>query len=476
MKTRFWILPCLLFILVLSLAACGEESPNITPEGPPESVHPFIYVVNEDEETCTIRGVGDITTSKVTIPEELDGYRVTFIAGQAFQDCDWISSIVFPKTLEKIGAKAFENCTSIKNIYIDDVAVWCDLEGVKYIPSSVENLYVDGEPATELVIPNGVTKIPSYAFSSFDNIESVTIPSSVTELEEYAFSGCKNLASISLPNSVTKLGEGVFYNCENLKNITLPNHILEISGTLFSGCSQLAQIAIPDSVTRISDRAFYGCISLTSVTVPNNVTTIGYSVFYDCEKLESITLPFLGETVDDTYGNISKLFNGIGVPDSLKSVTLTGGSQIGLYAFSECSHLTNITLPDGLVKIGSGAFQDCTALTNINIPNSVTEIGSYAFQDCTALTNINIPNSVTEIGSHAFQDCTSLTRIYIPNGVTELNSGLFRGCGSLTEITYNGTKAQWKNIDDLYTYWYEGTNDFVVVCTDGTLTKEEATK
>ena len=453
MKTRFWILPCLLLILVLSLVACGEESPNVTPDGPPESVHPFIYVVNEDEETCTIRGVGDITTSKVTIPEELDGYRVTFIAGQAFQDCDWISSIVFPKTLEKIGAKAFENCTSIKNIYIDDVAVWCDLEGVKYIPSSVENLYVDGEPATELVIPNGVTKIPSYAFSSFDNIESVTIPSSVTELEEYAFSGCKNLASISLPNSVTKLGEGVFYNCENLKNITLPNHILEISGTLFSGCSQLAQIAIPDSVTRISDRAFYGCISLTSVIVPDNVTTIGYSVFYDCEKLESITLPFLGETVDDTYGNISKLFNGIGVPDSLKSVTLTGGSQIGLYAFSECSHLTNITLPDGLVKIGSGAFQDCTALTNINIPNSVTEIGSYAFQDC-----------------------TSLTRIHIPNGVTELNSGLFRGCGSLTEITYNGTKAQWKNIDDLYTYWYEGTNDFVVVCTDGTLTKEEATQ
>ena len=45
---------------------------------------------------------------------------------------------------------------------------------------------------------------------------------------------------------------------------------------------------------------------------------------------------------------------------------------------------------------------DCTSLTNVTIPNSVTSIGSYAFVFCTSLTSVTIPNSVTSIGEAAF--------------------------------------------------------------------------
>ena len=58
----------------------------------------------------------------------------------------------------------------------------------------------------------------------------------------------------------------------------------------------------------------------------------------------------------------------------------------------------NYTVTD----IQSNAFSDCSGLTSIAIPNSVTRIGSGAFGGCSGLTSITIPNSVTTIGRGAF--------------------------------------------------------------------------
>ena len=75
------------------------------------------------------------------------------------------------------------------------------------------------------------------------------------------------------------------------------------------------------------------------------------------------------------------------------------------YAFSGCSGLTSIEIPNSVTNIGDNAFSGCSGLTSIEIPNSVTSIENYAFSGCSGLTSIEIPNSVTSIGDEAFQDC-----------------------------------------------------------------------
>ena len=89
-------------------------------------------------------------------------------------------------------------------------------------------------------------------------------------------------------------------------------------------------------------------------------------------------------------------------------------TSVGRGAFSGCSSLTNITIPDGVTSIGDGAFSGCSGLTSVTIPESVTSVGRGAFSGCSSLKSITIPNSVTSIGSGAFEGCSNLVSITIP--------------------------------------------------------------
>ena len=134
-----------------------------------------------------------------------------------------------------------------------------------------------------------------------------------------------------------------------------------------------------------------------------NVTSIGEEAFSDCSGLTSVTIP--------------------------NSVTSIGG-----WAFEDCSGLTSVTIPNSVTSIGRCAFSDCSGLTSVTIPNSVTSIGSSAFSRCSGLTSVSIPNSVTSIEGYAFYGCSGLTSVTIPNGVTSIEYNAFANCSELLDV------------------------------------------
>ena len=135
-------------------------------------------------------------------------------------------------------------------------------------------------------------------------------------------------------------------------------------------------------------------------------------------------------------------------------------TSIGGWAFSWCSSLTSITIPNSVTYIENNAFYGCKSLTSISIPNSVTSIGDYAFYYCTSLTSIKIGNSVTSIGEWAFADCSSLTSIAI-EAITPPT--LINGCLGYSGIIYipDNTLSAYKEA------W--GT-DYIFVNSENTLT------
>ena len=115
-----------------------------------------------------------------------------------------------------------------------------------------------------------------------------------------------------------------------------------------------------------------------------------------------------------------------------------GVTEIGEWAFSGCTGLTNVTIPAGVTEIGEWAFQGCTGLASVTIPAGVTEIGEWAFQGCTGLISVTIPEGVTKIGHFAFKDCTGLTGVTVPESVTEIGGCAFRGCTALKSVMFLG--------------------------------------
>ena len=78
-----------------------------------------------------------------------------------------------------------------------------------------------------------------------------------------------------------------------------------------------------------------------------------------------------------------------------------------------------------ITEIGEYAFYNCTLLQIINLPNSLNSMANSVFSECVSLQEIRFPNNISEIPSNACSYCTSLKTVYIDNGPNEIEADAF---------------------------------------------------
>ena len=129
--------------------------------------------------------------TSVTIPNS-----VTEIGKYAFDSCTGLTSVTIGNSVTSIGDQAFYGCESLEKVYITDLVAWCNIyfaDTYSHPMRYAKQLYLDEIEVTDLVIPETVTSIGSYAFYGCTGLTSVTIPESVTSISTCAFSGCTGL-------------------------------------------------------------------------------------------------------------------------------------------------------------------------------------------------------------------------------------------------------------------------------------------
>ena len=248
--------------------------------------------------------------------------------------------------------------------------------------------------------------------------------------------------------------DGWNYSLESVKSLTRPVNI----GAMYSTDDGTTRIYIHLEDGRISPMlgicpngtvtVDWGDGTIPGILTGTSLTTVQWTPTHNYASPGDYVIKLTVEGKAQLYGYNSKnaysyiLRYGSGVDsrnkvyqNSILKVEIGAGIRIGSNAFSNCSSLSSITIPDGVTSIESNAFYNCYSLSSITITDGVTSIERSAFSYCYSLSGITIPDGVTSIGSSAFSYCYSLSGITIPDGVTSIGNSAFSNCYSLSSIT-----------------------------------------
>ena len=366
------------------------------------------YGIDDVTNDLNFGSIKQQSLKKYSVPE-----GVTIICDDAFSDCESLETIILPSSLKLIGSSAFYNCVNLESIVIpegvksiesftfngclslQDLVLPRSLEtidtsaltDVRGIVSNSPNFIVKEEclysqdfktlihffnnGRTLFDIPNGTTRIESYAFENAI-IRSIFIPNSVSSIGECAFAGCEKLQDIELPSSIIEIGAAAFSNCASLHSIKLPRDLKRIEVQTFEHCKSLSRIQIPDSVEEIGNHAF-ALTSLKAICLPHDLKKLG-GMSFALAPLERIVSNSETMIVDD----------------------MTVYSADGKELIQYYGHDQRFVVPNRVVKIADLAFACAYSINELVIPDSVEEIGK-AFLLEVLPDKIIVPERLVEI-------------------------------------------------------------------------------
>lgn len=456
----------------------------------------------DDQGTLTISGSGPMPNYNMLTDETpWKAYKgaisavvisegITKVGDYTFRDYDKINTVSIADTVTSIGTHSFGRCYGIHEIImpasIDAVAsnsfpAFDNIKGITRISLTAGNgTAFDYKNST---FDNTCTKTPYYF--SRESLEEVIISDGVTKVGNYTFFKCSSLKTVSLGSTVTTIGDYAFYDCSKLGSISLSSITNTIGNYAFSGCKSLRTMELPDSVVSLGEYAFNGCGNLEALTIPYSLDAVvsdSHPAFWGCVGLQKVEFTFgTGVAVDYALEGSTPGNSCLSTPWSLSKANLTEISlpqdilRIGNNMFYGCNRIGSVTIPDTVTSIGQSSFAYCGGITSLTMPVSIDAVvsNSYpAFKGCEGITSIEFTkgagswfeyqtgtlssgthyhftpwyyskgtlSSVTfdtgilSIGDRAFEDCGLITSVSLPNTVQTIGMNTFRGCSITTLI------------------------------------------
>lgn len=238
--------------------------------------------------------------------------------------------------------KLFEDLQSADGYLIEDIPFTCTVKPAE-ISGATQNLRCNVEDKMIKVEGGNMDVVPASPLNTILHLSGGTdVELTGTTITSAMTSSYKsNLVGVEIGRNVTSIGNGTF-----------------------SGCTRLTGITIPDSVTSIGSSAFRGCTSLSAITIPSGVTGINSGVFSGCTSLSTVMLNS-NSIVSKTYSSGSTIGSIFGTQVT-EYIIGSGVTSVGEYAFSGCTSLSSVTIPDSVTSIGQSAFSGVSGKIRFN--------------------------------------------------------------------------------------------------------------
>ncbi len=430
-------------------------------------------IIYNDEGTEVISALPNITNANIK-----DG--VTKICDGAFANCGALENVVFPTTLQEIGSRAFENCTSLQKADLINVnmgeLVYAGCTGIESVviaedfTQDLQDNWFAGCINMSAIAVDGDNK----RYSSYENqlllnkeedtllrapsgIDYLEIPESVIKIGDYACSNCIYLYSVEIPSTVTHIGAHAFDGCY-MEEVDNTGNIKNSWG--------LETVYFYNPAVTIDEYAFNNCKFLVEINwigeaEPGVMGSIGTYAFNNCENLTFSTDNLRYAAIDSLKPYAFANFLGI------KDIELPGTLQsIGDHAFDNCQNLTSVVFPESLKSIGNSAFKS-SGLTYLDLPDNIVEIGDSAFMDCSKVMELTLPSGLKKIKPYTFYKCFSGRQfdkqpeenfnlsIEIPESVESIGDYAFYGC-AVNSKKYKNVSSTNTFSTNLYYYYKYG--------------------
>ena len=349
----------------------------------------------------TLSGLGFARGAKVI---NLTGLtQIVDIPEDEFAKCA-METIILPANVKKIGNRAFQQCTALKNVYQENGTQEADKE------NPIIDLRKIDEVGTSAF--DGASALDHVMFKSYDAAKEL-------KLGNNAFSNCIGLKSIDIPiKNADNLGQGAFSGCTELDNIVLEDELNYFPVSVFAQ-TKATYINMPSNITKIERSAFQESkLSNPDFTNCTKLDYIGVYAFAGTSSLLTINLPDGLTTIDDLAFTGSTILS-CDIPDTV--------TKLGTKAFS-LSTIAQVEISNALEIIEPSTFDGCELLSKVTIADAKTsklmDIQKSAFANCYSLEDTSFLmelKNLTSIGDLAFAGCVG----YVKNANGSIDSDCY---------------------------------------------------
>ena len=363
-------------------------------------------------------------------------YGEPMLGRDAFKNTDKLSAVyVESSTPFAIDANAFSNYDFSLKVHNYDAykndAIWGKNEHI----FSFYGKLVYASPVTfNLDIPGQLSQnVPWYKKIDIEKISDLKITgkmyaSDISWLSSYVM-GNNSIISGTLKR--LDLSEAELIISDNPEDNKLGGEVLSagaISANIFKDFCYMDYLGLPNGISGISPRCFGFGSGPIEISIPKTVKYIDQLAFCDNKDISVVDIKGGDMTSIGTiaFSNCSSLIS-ISLPDNIETIDHA--------CFRNCTSLREVILP-WYVSDLSGTFEGCTSLELVRIGHAEkpTTIGDYTFFRCTSLKVVYALSTITSFGDRCFEGCTSLETFYMPASVNEIGKGCFSGCSNLKTV------------------------------------------